>query len=94
MNSYWPISNIPILSKTLECLVSTLQTPNPLALTYLNPSSQDFAHSHGTGTALLKELNDLITSADTDDVNNLIALHLSAAFDAVSHKFNILLTRL
>ena len=63
------------------------QYTNHLDLNSLNAKNQS-AYKAGDSceTALLKICNDILWSMEKKDINLLIMLDLSAAFDAVSHK--------
>ena len=51
------------------------------------PSNQSsYRKYHSTETALLKVLNDILTSMDRQEVTLLVLLDLSAAFDTIDHK--------
>ena len=89
-NSYRPISNLPYLSKLIECVVAD-QFREHLATFNLLPAQQSTYRSfHSTETALLSVHNDLVRSVDSGKVSLLVLLDLSAAFDTVDH--HILLT--
>lgn len=55
---------------------------SPSKILELCISSTDF----NTETALVEITNDLLCAADSDLISSLIFLHLSAAFDTVSHQ--------
>ena len=91
-NNFRPISNLPFLSKVLERAVAS-QLKHHLSANNLYETFQSgFRSNHSTETALLKMTNDLLLSSDAGNLNILILLDLSAAFDTINH--SILLTRL
>jgi len=90
--SYRPISNLPVLSKTLERLVAH-QLVEHLNLWRLLPDLQSaYRAHHSTETAGLRVLSDILDALDRGDFAVLTLLDLSAAFDTVDH--TILLRRL
>ena len=92
MKNYRPVSNLSFISKIIEKLaliqLSTFLTSNNL----LNPLQSAYRPGHSTETALLKIVNDLLLSLDSQNVSLLTMLDLSAAFDTIDHE--VLLHRL
>jgi len=85
VRSYWPISNLSVLSKLLERLVAR-QLLDHLAAAKLLPELQSaYQAHHSTETAVLTVLADILSALDTDDVAVLTLIDLSAAFDTVDH---------
>ena len=83
--SYRPISNLPVLSKTLEQLVAH-QLVEHLNLWRLLPDLQSaYRAHHSTETAVLRVLSDILDALDRGDFAVLTLLDLSAAFDTVDH---------
>jgi hypothetical protein len=83
--SYRPISNLSVLSKTLERLV-TRQLLDYLHAADLMPDLQSaYRANHSTETAVLKVLADILRAVDSGDLTVLALLDLSAAFDTVDH---------
>ena len=92
VRSYRPISNLSIVSKLLERLVSR-QLTDYLRIADLLPTFQSaYRPHHSTETAVLHVLSEILTSIDRGDISALVLLDLSAAFDTVDH--GILLKRL
>jgi len=90
--SYRPISNLSVVSKLLERLVSK-QLMRYLDDNDLLPDLQSaYRGHHSTETAVLKVLSDILSALDTGNLAMLTLLDLSAAFDSVDH--NTLLQRL
>jgi len=83
--SYWPISNLSVLSKSLERLVSQ-QLVAYLRENDLLPDRQSaYRAHHSTETAVLRVLSDILLALDSGDIAVLMLLDLSAAFDSVDH---------
>ena len=92
VGNYRPVSNLSVLSKTLERAVHQ-QTENYLSEANLLPSHQSaYRKHHSTETALLKVCSDIISHLDMGDCALLAFLDLSDAFDTVDKR--ILLERL
>jgi hypothetical protein len=92
VGNYRPVSNLSVLSKTLERAVHQ-QIENYLSEANLLPSHQSaYRKHHSTETALLKVCSDIISHLDMGDYALLAFLDLSAAFDTVDKR--ILLERL
>jgi hypothetical protein len=84
--SYRPISNLSVLSKTLERFVAR-QLLDYLYAADLMPDLQSAYRSHhSTETAVLKVLSDILRAVDSGDLAALALLDLSAAFDTVDHE--------
>nr|XP_029137828.1 uncharacterized protein LOC114921708 [Labrus bergylta] len=92
MCNFCPISNLPFLSKILERVVASQIKCHLSSNNLFEPFQSGFRSQHSTETALLKVTNDLLLSSDSDLLNILILLDLTAAFDTISH--SILLSRL
>jgi hypothetical protein len=91
-NSYRPISNLSVVSKLLEKLVSR-QLIDYLRSNNLLPSYQSaYWPFHSTETAVLRAMSDIPKAVDSGDVAGLILLDPSAAFGTIDH--DILLRRL
>ena len=89
--SYRPISNLSVISKLLERLVSK-QLLMYLKNNGLLPDLQSAYRGHrSTETAVLKVLSDILSALDTGNIAMLTLLDLSAAFDIVDHNTLLLL---
>jgi len=83
--SYRPISNISVLSKLLEHLISK-QLVTHLRKNDLFPDLQSaYLSNHLKETAVLKVLLDILLSLVSGKLVLLSFLDLSAAFDSVDH---------
>jgi hypothetical protein len=92
VSSYGPISNLSVLSKLFERLVSR-QLMEYLTSEDLLPHLQSgFRPGHSTETAVLRVMNDILMTVDRGELAALVLLDLSAAFDTVDH--TVLLERL
>jgi len=81
--SYRPISNLSVLSKTVERLVAR-QLVDHLNLWKLMPDLQSaYRANHSTETAVVRVLSDILGALDRGDFAVLMLLDLSAAFDTV-----------
>jgi hypothetical protein len=86
VKSYRPISNLTVLSKLLERLLSQ-QLATYLKDNRLLPDLQSaYRAHHSMETAVLKVLSDILLALDSGDLAVLTLLDLSAAFDSVDHE--------
>ena len=85
VTSYRPISNLTVISKLLERIVSS-QLVKYLKDNGLLPDLHSaYRAMHSTETAVLKVLSDLLLALDSGNLAMLTLLDLSAAFDSVDH---------
>ena len=92
MKNYRPVSNIPIISKLIEKIVSSRILQLHLAFNNLHTNFQSaYKKHHSTESALLRVANDILRYIDIKKSVLLILLDLSAAFDTIDH--DILLAR-
>jgi len=92
LKNYRPVSNLPFISKIIEKIVLRQLSQHLHSNNLFYPLQSAYRTDHSTETALLKIVNDLLTSLDDNQVSLLSLLDLSAAFDTVDH--SILLSRL
>jgi hypothetical protein len=92
LNSYRLISNLSVLSKTLERLVARQLLAYLRVHNLLPPTQSGFRPGHSTETAILKVLSDILTAVDQGNIAALVLLDLTAAFDTVDH--TVMLERL
>ena len=84
-SSYRPVSSLEFLAKIIEECVLNQYTLH-LTLNCLNLEHQSACKlRHSCETALLKIANDILRSFEHQNVNGLLMLDLSAAFDTVDH---------
>ena len=92
-NSYRPISNLSLISKVLEKVVSRLLNVHLNCNHHMSNVFQSaYKQFHSTEIALLKVYNDIPLNMDTGKVTALTLLDLSAAFDTID--YSVLLDRL
>ena len=92
LKHYRPVSNLPVLSKVQERIVLKQFLQHLQSHSLLEPFHSAFRKCHGTETALLRVVNDLLQVSDSGCMSILSLLDLSTAFDTTDH--NILITRL
>ena len=86
LQSYRPVSNLPVLAKILEKIVSVRLTAHISAHNLLDPNQSAYRKYHSTETALLKIHNDILQHLDKDRVVALATIDVSSAFDTVNHQ--------
>ena len=85
LNSFSPISNLTLLSKIMERMV-TKQFTSHAALNGLFPERPSaYSQFHSTESAVLALHNDTVCANDRGKVTGLVLLDLSSAFDTVDH---------
>ena len=92
LKHFRPISNLPFVSKLIEKLVLDQHFRHLNNNNLWHTFQSAYRAKHGTKTALLRVLNDLLTASDSGSVSILTLQDLSAAFDTID--YSILLTRL
>ena len=91
-NNYRPISKLSVLCKILEGLISNQLKEFLSKNCILNDLQSGFRKKHGTVTATMKVLNEIITAIDEKEHCAALFLDLSKAFDKVDH--SVLLQKL
>src|SRR3981081_4107365 len=80
-----PVSNLSVIAKLLERIVSR-QIVSYMEVNTLLPKCQSaYRANHSTETALLRVVSDLLEASDSGRVTLLALLDMSAAFDTVDH---------
>ena len=92
LKNFWPMSNLPVISKILEKVVLTQLQFYLSENNLLEIRQSAYRKNHSTETALLSIVDGLLRNADDRLVSVLALLDLSAAFDTQDHP--ILLQRL
>jgi len=83
--SYRPISNLPVVSKLLERLVSSRLLSYLKSADLMSPLQSAYRAGHSTEMAVTKVLVDILLALDRGDFAALTLLDLSAAYDAIDH---------
>ena len=92
LKNYWPVSNLPFLSKVLERVVASQLKAYMDYNDFHNLLQSAYKTAHSTESALLKVQNDILRTVDHGGVVVLVLLDLSAAFYTIDH--SILLDRM
>ena len=92
LSNYRPVSNLPLISKTMKKVVNTRIEQHLLENNLHDPLQSAYRKQHSTETALIKIQHDIVQALDSGRVAALVFLELSAAFDSIDHA--ILLERL
>ena len=92
LKHYRPVSNLPFLSKVLECIVLKQFLQHLQSHSLLETFQSAYPKCQSTETVLLRVVNHLPPASGSGCVSILSLLDLSAAFDTIG--YNILITRL
>ena len=84
--NYRPVSNLPYVSKLTEKVVFNQVYDHMVANAIFPALQSSYRQFHGTETALIKVMNDILLKMNSQHVTMLILLDLSAAFDTVDHR--------
>lgn len=85
LTNYRPISNLCVLSKILESLVSDQIKEFLYSNELLSKLQSGFRKKHSTITAVTKVINDILVALDRKQFCASLFLDLSKAFDTVDH---------
>lgn len=85
LNNYRPISNLSVLSKVLERLVSEQLKEFLSVNNILSEFQSGFRKEHSTISASMKVVNDIIEALDSKKMCAALFIDLSKAFDMVNH---------
>ena len=85
IKSYRPISNLSLVSKTVERLVVNRMKYHANRYGLFSVRQSAYRQHHTTEMAVTIVNNDIVRSTDTGLVTALVLLDLSAAFDTVDH---------
>ena len=89
LQNYRPISNLTLISKTIEKVVSAQLNTYLKDNNLLEPCQSAYRQGHSTETALVRVQNDVICAVGQRKAVLLVLLDLSAAFDTVNHQLLI-----
>ena len=90
--NYRPVSNLGYISKLVEHVMAAQLVTHIERHGMMEAHQSAYCSSHSMETALLKVKTDVIQALENQEVECLILLDLSAAFDTIDH--DILLSRL
>ena len=90
LKHYQPVSNLPFFSEVLERIVLKPFLQHLQSHSLLEPFQSAYPKCHGTETALLRVVEDLLQASDSGCVSILSLLDLSAAFDTIDHNILII----
>ena len=89
LQNYRPVSNLTLISKTIEKVVSAQLNTYLKDNNLLEPCQSAYRQGHSTETALVRVQNDVICAVGQQKAVLLVLLDLSAAFDTVNHQLLI-----
>ena len=89
LSNYRPISQLPLLSKIIEKIVSRQIIDYLLFHNLFDEYQNSYRLGHSTETTLLKISDDILKYLDNSDSVQLILLDLSCAFDSLDHSILI-----
>ena len=89
LSNYRPISQLPLLSKIIEKIVSRQIIEYLLFHNLFDEYQNAYRPGHSTETTLLKISDDILKYVDNSDSVQLILLDLSCAFDSLDHSIII-----
>jgi len=75
------------ISKVLEKVVESQIREHILVNNLVDPFQSAYSKHHSTETALLKILDDILQTVDSEQATALFLLDILAAFDTVNHNF-------
>ena len=89
LQNYRPVSNLALISKTIEKVVSAQLNTYLKDNNILEPCQSAYRQGYSTETALVRVQNDIICAVGQQKAVLLVLLDLSAVFDTVNHQLLI-----
>ena len=89
LQNYRPVSNLALISKIIEKVVSAQLNTYLKENNLLEPCQSAYRQGHSTETALVRVQNDIICAVGQQKAVLFVMLDLSAAFDTVNHQLLI-----
>ena len=84
--NYHPVSNLSYIPKLLEKVVRTQLIDLAETVGNMEPYQSPYHHGHSTETAVPRVQTDILHAFDNKEINCLVLLDLSAAFDTICHE--------
>jgi len=83
MSNLRPVTKLSTLSKLMERLALRRLRPHTMSIGNFSDFQSAYRPGHSTDIALVKVINDVISTACEQRVTLLLSLDISAAFDAI-----------
>ena len=88
LKNYRPVSNLSLLSKVIEKVISIRILGHILDNNIVDSFQSAYRAGHSCETALLRVYNDIVTTFGKGNGSFLVLLDLSAAFDTIAQNTN------
>ena len=86
VESYRPVSVLPIIAKIFEAMVHTQLYSYMETNSFILTAQLGFRPQHSTHDVLIRSVDDWRRALDKDEITGTIMIDLSKAFDSVDHQ--------